>query len=97
MSRSETTVVIRCPETGKLHKITKIVPYKGGGFAALMPYHSARSGYLAKMPVDYKRWGEQEHSLTEAVAFSVDDRVKFSYHLDGFAQFSGEIKGAIIS
>lgn len=33
----------------------------------------------------------------ECVGFTADDRVKLSYHVDGFAQFSSENPGKIIS
>jgi hypothetical protein len=97
MSRRETIVAIRNPETGCRHKITKVVGYKEGGFGVLTPYHSARSGYLTITPVDYKKVGEYSVSAQEATAFSVEDRVKLSYHPDGFVQFSGEIGGKVIS
>ena len=35
--------------------------------------------------------------VSEIVSFSADDRVKLSYHTDGFVQFSGEDPGKIIS
>lgn len=97
MSRRETIVAIRSPDTGHLHKITKVVAYKEGGFAVLTPYHSARSGYLTIMPIDYNKIGKYSVSAQEVAAFSVEDRVKLSYHPDGFVQFSGEIGGQVIS
>jgi hypothetical protein len=97
MPRRETTIAIRNPDTARLHKITKVVAYKEGGFGVLTPYHSARSGYLAITPVDYKEVGKNQVSDEELTLFSANDRVKLSYHPDGFVQFSGEIGGTIIS
>lgn len=97
MSSNETRIALRCPRSGLLHKITKIVSYKDGGFGFLMPYHSSRSGFLAKLPVDYNRVGEIEIAHSDIIAFTADSRVKFSYHADGFAQFSGEVQGTLIS
>jgi len=61
------------------------------------PYHNARSGYLMIMPVDYNKGGAFQVGYEEVTAFSANDRVKLSYHPDGFVQFSGEIGGTIIS
>src|SRR5436190_17943309 len=90
-----TTVCIR--HDGVIRKITKTVPYSDGGFALLVPYHSARVGYLTKMPVDYSKRGEILVERAEIVEYTADDRVKLSYHPDGFVQFSGERAGKIIS
>jgi hypothetical protein len=73
------------------------MPYKTGGLAALTPYHPARSGFLAKLAMDYNHIGVMLSPFSEAMAFSANDRVKLSYHADGFAQFSGEVNGNIIS
>ncbi len=97
MPRKETIITIRNPKTGSLHKITKIVAYRTGGFSVLTPYHSTRSGYLMTIPVDARRIGEYRVDIRKATAFSAKDRVKLSYHPDGFVQFSGEIGGKIIS
>jgi hypothetical protein len=97
MPAQETRVALRDPQTGHLHKITKFVAYKEGGFAILTPYHNARSGCLAILPVDYRKTGEFEVGHQEATEFSAADRVKLSYHPDGFVQFSSEIGGTIIS
>lgn len=97
MSRNGTTLSIRPQVDAPAIKITKIIPYKDGGFALVAPYHSARSGYVAKFPVDYTKVGKFAVSLDELVGFTADDRVKLSYHPDGFAQFSSEIQGRVIS
>lgn len=72
-----------------MRKITKIMPYGGGGFAVLVPYHETRRGHLLKYPVDY-RIGEMEMPFEEATEYSAEDRAKLSLHPDGFVQFSGE-------
>lgn len=78
-------------------KITKVVPFAQGGFAVLTPYHAERQGYVAKIPVNYKAAGTEFIPQAEIKGFSVGERVKLSYHPDGFAQFSGEAQGRIIS
>src|SRR5215211_6850582 len=95
-STESTTVVLDTPSTGA-RKLLKIVSYSEGGFAILTPYHSARSGLLMKMPVDYSRKGEIEVASTDCTTFTADDRVKLSFHKDGLVQFSGENPGKIIS
>ena len=82
---------------GTNRKITKIIHHSGGGFAVLAPYHKARSGLLLKIPVDYEIKGEYWIPFAECVGYSADDRVKLSYHPDGFVQFSGENPGKILS
>ncbi len=68
----------------------------GGGFAVLAPYHSARAGYLAKIPVDYSQ-RKMKISRAQMIEYSATDRVKLSYHLDGFVHFSSENPGKIFS
>lgn len=93
---SDVRVCIRDPK-GVLRKITKIVPYKEDrGFAAMVPYHAAKHGFLLKHSVRY------DHPighvpLQTAIPFTASDRVKLSIHLDGFVQFSGEDTKRIIS
>lgn len=87
---------IAVEDQGTLRKITKIVPYKSGGFAVLAPYHKARRGYLAKHPVDYSK-RNVELRVEDMVTYSAEDRVKLSLHPDGFVQFSGENPGRIVS
>ncbi len=87
---------IAIEDQGTLRKITKIVPYKQGGFGVLAPYHNARQGFLAKHPVDYSK-RRIEMRQEDMVAYSAEDRVKLSLHPDGFVQFSGENAGRIVS
>jgi len=68
---------IAIEDQGTLRKITKIVPYKQGGFAVLAPYHNARQGFLAKHPVDYSQ-PTFKIRLEDMVAYSAEDRVKLS-------------------
>jgi hypothetical protein len=95
-TENSTTLAIIDQPGNAPRKITKIIPYKKGGFAILVPYHSARRGYLAKYTVDYRKTDLYvcRSAMTE---FSADDRVKLSLHDDGFVQFSGEQPGKIIS
>jgi hypothetical protein len=97
MSGAGSTIAMRTSGTSTPHRIFKIVPYAAGGFAVTAPYHSARSGFLAKMPVDYRKGGVSRVSRADMTPYSANDRVKLSYHRDGFAQFSGERAGKILS
>lgn len=91
-----TTILIRASEDEPAHKVTKLMGYKQGGFALLSPYHSARTGVLTKMLMDYRR-GTAAIDVQETETFSASDRVKLSYHMDGFVQFSGERAGRVVS
>jgi hypothetical protein len=90
---SDTLVVIGS-DGGRLHKITKICPFSDG-FAALVPYHSSRQGFLMKNPVSFDRLGFQ--TFDELIPFTANDRVKLSVHWNGFVQFSGIDTKRIIS
>jgi hypothetical protein len=91
------TIAIR-PGAGEvLRKITKIVGLNGDGFSVLAPYHKERSGYLFKHLMDLRTLGVRATTWDEGVGFTAEDRVKLTYHTDGFAQFSGENPGKIIS
>lgn len=91
------TIAIRASKGQRLRKITKVIGLNGGGFSVLAPYHKAKTGFLWKMPMDPSKRGRYAVSPKEGVAFTADDRVKLSYHTDGFAQFSGESAGHITS
>jgi hypothetical protein len=94
------TIAIRPSAGHPPRKITKIIGLNGGGFSVLVPYHKAKSGFLCKLPVDPKTDlgpGERWVPYAECVGFTAGDRVKLSYHTDGFAQFSAEDPGKIIS
>jgi hypothetical protein len=91
------TIAIR-PVAGEApYKITKIIGLNGDGFSVLVPYHSAKSGFIFKHPMDLQTLGSREIPWDQAVGFTAEDRVKLSYHIDGFAQFSSENPGPIIS
>ena len=97
---SKWTVAIR-PAAGKpLYKITKIVSLNGGGFSVLTPYHKARSGFLFKQAINprmFDKAGTHLMRWTDCAGFTAENRTKLSYHVDGFAQFSSENVGTIIS
>jgi len=91
------TIAIR-PSAGEdLRKITKIIGLNGDGFSVLAPYHEARSGFLFKHLMDLKTLGSRMVSWEECVGFTTENRAKLTYHIDGFAQFSSEGSGKIIS
>jgi hypothetical protein len=78
-------------------RIFKVLPLSEGGFAVTAPYHAARSGMLMKMERDYSITGERDVDNNDVTPFTASDRVKLSYHADGFVQFSGENSSRIIS
>src|ERR1700678_798174 len=92
-------IAVRSAADQPARKITKIIGLGGSGFSVLVPYHKARSGFLFKMPIDPSVHAPGLHNirLDDLVSFTADDRVKLSYHVDGFAQFSGERPGRITS
>jgi hypothetical protein len=90
------TIAVRPAPDQPARKITKVTGLGGRGFSVLVPYHKARSGFLLKVPIDSDVHAPGEHDirLDDAMSFTAEDRVKLSYHVDGFAQFSGERPGA---
>src|ERR1700730_7932890 len=96
-SNRKWTIAIRPAPGEELRKITKIIGLNGDGFSVLAPYHKARSGYLNKHLMDLQTLGIRKIPKSEIISFTAEDRVKLSYHTDGFAQFSGENPGKIIS
>ncbi len=94
-ANSEKKYTIVLTEKGISYKVIKLV-FHNEGFAFFMPYHSARSGVLTKLRLDYRKH-EQSSEIDERVTFSSDDSVKLSYHNDGFIQFSSAGSTKIIS
>lgn len=94
------TIAILPAAGEKPRKITKIIGLNGDGFSVLAPYHKARSGFLYKHLVNLRKLltsGLQTVAWEECVGFTADNRAKLTYHIDGFAQFSSEDPGKIIS
>jgi hypothetical protein len=58
-----------------------------GGFAASVPYHPAKQGWVIEAPVHYDKT-EYFLPLSEAKHYTVNDTVKLSMHMNGFVQFS---------
>ncbi len=94
-STNAATICLRGPG-GRLHKIMKIVPYAKGGSAVMVPYHPAIEGQAFRFRPDY---GPEFYSIKreDMVTYRASHRLKLSYHLDGFVQFSGERKGTVLS
>lgn len=97
MSKGATTLAIGSGSNVPARRIIKIIPYTEGGFGVAVPYHSGKAGFLARTPVNYNLLGEFSVRREDMVAYQASDRVKLSYHPDGFAQFSGENPGKIVS
>ena len=93
------TIAIQTTDGSPVRKITKILSLNGKGFSVLAPYHKAKSGFLWKMPLPANVDEPGKHGVSPkgGLAFTAEDRVKLSYHTDGFAQFSGERAGRITS
>lgn len=86
-------------ETDTYRKFLKIVPYGSGGFGLILPkltgYHKGR---LEKTFVTYKRQGTRlKIERDESEQYGASDVVKFSYHPDGFVQFSSATNKKIVS
>ena len=92
----QTTFAIKPSPDELARKVTKIISYREGGFGLLAPYHAAKQGFVTKTMVDYSKT-EQQVLIETTERFSASDRVKLSYHPDGFVQFSGENTGKIIA
>jgi hypothetical protein len=78
-------------------RIFKIIPLSDGGFAVTAPYHKVRAGMLLKTERDYATTGFTHVPFQQTMTFTASDRVKLSYHVDGFVQFSGEQNSKIVS
>jgi hypothetical protein len=91
------TIGIRPAAGEAVRKITKIIGLNGKGFSVLMPYHKAKSGFLCKHRINLPPLGVTSFNWDECVGFTAEDRAKLTYHIDGFAQFSSEVQGKIIS
>lgn len=92
------TIAVEHPN-GAFRKLTKIVPYRlpDGGFAVMVPYHSANHGLLSKVQAFdslSRRLILPPPSIVEA--YSASSKVKLSFHSDGTTQFSS-MDGSIIS
>jgi hypothetical protein len=83
------TIAIRPAIGEKPRKITKVASLAGDGFSILVPHHKAKTGYLFKHPVNPDSGAPRFVAWDTAVAFTPRDSVKLSYHMDGFAEFSG--------
>jgi hypothetical protein len=69
-------------------KAVRLLTMRDGSFSISAPYHPATSGILAKIaePKVLIGPGVGDAHITES--YRVDARVKFTYHVSGFAQFS---------
>jgi hypothetical protein len=81
---------------GVPRRITKIVPYPSGGFAVMVPQHSARQGWAFKHQCDYTK-ATWTTAWSDTVRYTANDEVKLSLHPDGFVQFSGVTSSSIFS
>lgn len=86
-------------ENGEYRKFFKIIPYSSGGFALVLPrYIDSQTGRLEKTLVTYENMGTHlETKRDESEQYSAKDIVKFSYHPDGFVQFSSASNNKIVS
>lgn len=84
------------PFEGQKKRICKIIPLSDGGFSITPPSHKSKSGVLLKSPY-MNKLGVTYVPATDFVPFTASDRVKLSYHPDGFVQFSTSGSSPIIS
>lgn len=89
--------VVAIGEGAVRRKAFKVLSLSDGGFALTAPYHQARSGSMQKVPFNQKITGSSEVSASQDVPFHASDRVKLTYHVDGFVQFSGAGSAKILS
>jgi hypothetical protein len=77
-------------ETDEYVSLIKIIPYVSGGFGIILPsLIDTHSGRLEKVFVSYRNHGTKVYTKRdESEQYSANDIVKFSYHPDGFVQFS---------
>ena len=107
-TRQQWTVAIRPKGREKPRNITTIEGLGGNGFSVSLPFHNAHAGYLFKQPVAPGMGMPHSVAWARATEFGPRDKVKLSYHVDGFAEFcadrsdriaatrdliSGEVKG----
>jgi len=86
-------------ENGIYRKFFKIISYHSGGFAIILPrLIDNQLGRLEKTVITYKNFGTQlDIKRDESEQYSAKDIVKFSYHTDGFVQFSSATNHRIVS
>ncbi len=95
MSKRRSYII--CMRVGdRFYKISKLVFYNDKGFAFFCPYIAGNQGLLLKFEVDYAK-KTQRIFEDEVIRFTAQDKVKLSYHYDGFVQFSGVNPSRIIS
>ncbi len=87
-------VVLESPK-GILRTIANIVRYSDGGFGLMLPYHSAKQGYLEKVRPERLPNSSWFKEPEKHDCYRVSSRVKLSCHPDGFAHFSG-VESSII-
>lgn len=75
-----------------MRAVAKVDTLSDGGYTFMLPYHSAREGWLAKVNVGTTHLSPGTHTIgaDQMVHYDASDRVKLSHHNDGFVQFSGE-------
>jgi hypothetical protein len=93
--KSVTAIVIK--SRAGLRRVCKVICLADGGFSVTAPYHQARAGTLLRAPWNRSNVGHFDVPFSAVKPFSASDRVKLSYHPDGFVQFSGEKNSKIIS
>lgn len=81
-------VVLENPK-GTLRTIANIVRYSDGGFGFMLPYHSAKQGYLEKVRPERLLNSSWFKGPEKQDCYRVSSRVKLSCHPDGFTHFSG--------
>lgn len=85
-------------DEGIYRTVSKIVPYRDGGFAVVAPYHAAKEGFLFKMANPEELGGRfSVPAPAEVYRYTAAHRIKLSFHPDGFIQFSGENPGTMRS
>lgn len=73
-------------EVGIGHQVVRITQQEDG-FAALVPYHPAKNGWIYELPPDYSKT-KFITPFKSGKHYTVSDVAKLSFHMSGFVQFS---------
>lgn len=99
MSMKPIRITIYDPDKNRYYSAVKILPLSDGGFSIVFPrFIDSNIGKLEKIALGYEDYGTKmdvTHDNTEQ--YRAEDIAKFSYHDDGFVQFSSATNNKIRS
>lgn len=87
MTTAETILAIKDGPENPAVKVARILSYRDGGFAVLVPYHPVKSGVISKIKL--RATTTHLGGVADVVESNrAEGLVKLSIHPSGFAQFS---------